>query len=93
MADRVHLVMDAEEKERYRRLAAREGKTLSEWLRAAAREKAARTRKARSLDTVEALDAFFEECRAREAGRGREPDWEEHLRVIERSIASGTTDT
>lgn len=93
MADRVHILMDAAEKARYRRLAAREGKTLSEWLREAAAEKAASARQARSLDTPEALSAFFEECRAREAGLGREPDWEEHRRVIERSIATGATDT
>ena len=42
MTERIHIVVDRAEKERYRRLAAREGKTLSEWLRAAARDRVAR---------------------------------------------------
>ena len=34
--------------------------------------------------TVEELEEFFKACDAME-GPGREPDWEEHLRVIDRS--------
>lgn len=91
MSERIHIVVDAAEKERFRRQAAREGKTLSEWLREAAAEKAAAAREDRALDTVEALTSFFEECDARESGR--EPDWEEHRRVIERSITEGAADS
>ncbi len=39
MSERIHIVVDAADKERYRRQAAREGKTLSDWLREAAAEK------------------------------------------------------
>ena len=38
--DRIHLVLPAEEKERYRAIAEREGTTLSRWIREAVREKA-----------------------------------------------------
>ena len=88
MTDRLHIVVDQAEKERFREVAAREGKTLSEWVRDAAREKAAAAGEGRLLETVEALEAFFSECDAREAGR--EPDWESHRAVIERSISSGS---
>lgn len=39
VSERIHIVVDAADKERYRRQAAREGKTLSDWLREAAAEK------------------------------------------------------
>jgi hypothetical protein len=83
MAERIHIVMGRAEKERYRRVAAREGKSLSEWLREAAQEKLAAVERGEELETPEALDAFFEACDARETGR--EPDWELHREVIERS--------
>jgi hypothetical protein len=91
MAERIHIVVDRAEKERYRRLAAREGKSLSEWLRAAAQEKFASAEAETRLDTLAALRGFFEEINERE--HGREPDWEAHREVIERSIASGTSPT
>jgi hypothetical protein len=87
MAERIQIVVDRAEKEWYRRLAAREGKTLSEWLRAAARERAARALARPAPDAVARLEAFFEACDEHE--RGREPDWEAHRDAIERSIASG----
>lgn len=86
MTDRVHVLMDPAEKERYRRLAEREGKTLSEWLREAAAEKAAASSEDRIGSRPE-LERFFAACDAREVGR--EPDWAEHRRVIERSQSSG----
>jgi hypothetical protein len=88
MSERVHIVLGRAEKERYRRWAEREGKTLSEWLREAAREKLAASSAGRALDTREALESFFEGCDAGE--RGGEPDWAEHRRVIEESIRSGS---
>jgi hypothetical protein len=91
MTERIHLVLDAVEKERFRRLAVREGKTLSAWVRDAARDHAASLEARGSLDTGEDLRAFFDACDARETGR--EPDWEEHERVIERSRTSGGSET
>jgi hypothetical protein len=91
LEDRIHIVVDRAEKERYRRLAAREGKSLSEWLRAAAQEKVAASQSANALDTVEALRSFFDAINRRELGH--EPDWEVQREVIERSIVKGASPT
>lgn len=89
MASRIQVVVDDEEKERFRRQAAREGKSLSAWLREAARSRMAR-RGAPRLDTVEELQDFFHACDERETEP--EPDWKEHRRMIERSTRSGTAE-
>lgn len=86
MMTRIHLVVDEEEKERFRCCAESEGKTLSEWLREAARDKLQQGGP-RQLDTLQELRAFFASCDDRE--RQGEPDWEEHRRVIEGSARSG----
>ncbi len=91
MAERVHLVLDTAEKELFRRLAVREGKSLSEWLRAAARERVAGAEKAPELGSEQALRDFFAACGRRE--QGDEPDWETHREVIERSIGDGAAPT
>jgi hypothetical protein len=91
MAERIHIVVDRAEKERYRRVAEREGKSLSEWLRAAAQEKVAASEAGNTLQSVAALRAFFQQINERE--HGREPDWETHREVIERSISSGSAPT
>lgn len=91
MTERIHIVVDREEKERYRRVAARRGLTLSEWLRQAALEKAEQSEHETGLDDVDALRAFFEVCERRE--KGDEPDWDEHLRVIHGSQQSGAAPT
>ena len=91
MVERIHIVVDRAEKERYRRMAAREGKSLSEWLRSAAQEKLAAARTDPTLDTVASLRAFFEALN-QNAG-GPEPDWETQREVIAQSIAKGATST
>ena len=86
MSTRVQIVMDEVEREAFRRAAAREGLSLSDWLRRAARarlEAASRP----EIRSVEQLQAFFAECDARE--QGEEPDWQQHLAVMEASRASG----
>lgn len=88
---RIHVPLDEAEKERFRQQAEREGKSLAAWLRDAAREKLAAAGGSSSLQTVEELRAFFASCTARE--QRREPDWEEHRGVIERSIRSGAADS
>jgi len=90
MSDRIHLVVREDEKERYRRSAEKAGLSLSEWLRAAAREKIASEAGARSIETPEELERFFAECDARHEGEPPEPDWEDHERAIEASIRSGS---
>jgi len=84
MSDRIHLVVKEAEKERYRRQAEREGLSLSEWLRDAARRRLAEADERPALDTLEHLRDFFEACDRRE--RGTEPDWNEHRRLIEESL-------
>lgn len=89
MTERIHLAVERAEKERYRRVAARAGKSLSEWLREAAREKLAAAEAEITLDSVEELREFFDECDRREAGL--EADWEAHRAIIEDSIGSGAS--
>lgn len=88
---RIHVPLDEAEKERFRRQAEREGKSLAAWLRDAAREKLAAAERRPAIESVEELRAFFAACTARETRR--EPDWEEHRRVIERSARSGASDS
>lgn len=86
MATRIHLVIDDRERATFRTRAAAEGMSLSEWLREAARERSARARPL-TISSVADLDRFFAE--RREAESGVEPDWGEHLLVMEQSRRSG----
>ena len=88
---RIHVPLDEGEKERFRRQAEREGKSLAAWLRDAAREKLAAAERRAVIETVDELRTFFASCTARE--QRREPDWDDHQRVIERSIRSGAADS
>ena len=89
MAVRVQVVLDEVERERFRREAEASGLPLSAWLRQAAREKVAATQPRRIASRGE-LKAFFSAVDRRE--KGREPDWDEHARVISRSKGSGAAD-
>ena len=91
MAERIHVVLGRTEKERFRRLAEREGKSLSEWLRDVARARADAEEARDRLDTTEQLERFFAACDGREPGR--EPDWDDHLRVIDGSIRRGASES
>ena len=84
---RIHIPLDEAEKERFREQAEREGKSLAGWLRDAARDKLAEAERRPSIGTVLELRAFFAACTSRETRR--EPEWDEHRRVIEGSIRSG----
>ena len=87
MSKRVQVVLDEEEKETFRRIAEREGLSLSAWLRNAAREKLAASERQGTIETPEELERFFAQCRQRE--EGAEPHWDQHKAVIERSRRSG----
>jgi hypothetical protein len=87
MSRRVQVILDDEESETFRHHAAREGLSLSAWLREAGRDRLATRSSAERLETVEALRGFFARCDARE--EGGEPDWEQHEAVIDTSRASG----
>ena len=85
--ERIHIVLSQAEKERFRTRAAREGKSLSAWIRDAAREKLLAEEARSRLNSRMRLKEFFQECDAREFGA--EPDWVDHRKVIEGSIGSG----
>jgi hypothetical protein len=87
---RIQVVISEIEREAFRQAAAREGLTLSEFLRRAARDRLAAASAAR-VRTATDLRAFFRECDLRE--EGNEPDWLEHRAVIEDSKATGKTIT
>jgi hypothetical protein len=91
MKNRVHVLLSNADKEQFVREAARDGVSLSAWLRDAGRQRLAQRDASPKFTTVEELDAFVETCRQRE--HGDEPDWEQHRRIIERSIARGTTES
>ena len=41
------------------------------------------------ISTTEELNRFFAECDQREKGELREPDWEEHLQLLQQSRTLG----
>ena len=86
MSARIHLVIDERERDAFRARATAEGLSLSEWLREAARERLESERPL-EIATVADLDRFFAERAAAESGS--EPDWEQHLEVIDRSRRAG----
>ena len=91
MSQRVQVVLDEEEREAFRRMAEREGLSLSAWLREAGRQRLASCERQRVLRTSEELRQFFARCRESEGGI--EPDWEQHKAVIERSRRCGEADS
>ena len=85
--ERIQVLLDPLERERFRRLAQARGLSLSAWLREAALKQSSLETRQSKMRSVEALRAFFAECDARETGI--EPDWTEHLAVIDASRRQG----
>lgn len=85
---RVQLVIPDEDRDRFVRQARLEGMSLSEWLRTAARDRLEIRQRSDPLESPADLDAFFRMCDELE-GPGVEPDWEEHLTVINESLERG----
>ena len=83
---RVQVLLPAEERALFEQQAAKEGMSLSAWFREAGR-KALAERGKDGISSTEELVDFFRECESRE--QGNEPDWEDHLEVIETSRGSG----
>ena len=86
MSARIHLVIDEHERDAFRARADAAGVSLSEWLREAARSRLQRELPL-EIRTVADLDRFFAERAELESGE--EPDWGQHLEVIERSRGIG----
>ena len=91
MTIRVQVLLEEEEKELFVQEAQRAGMSLSAWIRDAGKERLKNRRARLKLETPNDLRAFFASCDARQ--EGREPDWEEHLRVIERSKRGQVADS
>jgi hypothetical protein len=86
MSVRIHLIVNERERDAFRAQAARQGVSLGEWLRKAGRDRLEREQPKR-LRTPEDLEEFFAEINRDE--QGKEPDWEEHLAVMNRSRLHG----
>lgn len=86
MTSRIHVIVQRADHEAFKARAASEGRSLSEWLRQAGRERLERTQPAQ-LTSAADLSRFFAECDARETGL--EPDWHQHLAVAAASRRSG----
>ena len=80
---RVQLVIPDSDRDRYVYQAQREGMTFSAWLRAAAEERLAKQQQVKRFESAEDLREFFRKCCV-QAGPGREPDWEESKRIVDK---------
>ena len=89
---RVQLLIPDEDRDRFVHQARREGTTLSAWLRTAAHQRLAAEQRSDPFETREDVEAFFQGCDAIE-GPGTEPDWSEHLAVIDESRSRGASRT
>ena len=89
---RVQLVMPDADRDRFVDQARREGMSLSAWLRAAARERLETRQRVKPFQSPDDVKAFFKSCAALD-GPETEPDWSEHLRVMNESRAAGVTGT
>ena len=89
---RVQLVMPDDDRNRFVDQARREGMSLSAWLRAAARERLETRPDIKKFQSPEEVEEFFRSCDALE-GPETEPDWSEHLRVIDQSRRQGVAGT
>jgi len=87
MSVRVQVILDEQEATRFRSQAKREGKSFSAWLRSAGRQRLEQQRQNLSFRDTESLSVFFRERAGAE--EGREPDWEEHKRMITHGMGEG----
>ena len=85
MSERIQVILDEEEAARFKSQAKRESKSLSAWLRDAGRKMLEMNGQRQSLSDPDALKKFFKDCNERE--RGKEPEWEEHKRLIEEGFS------
>lgn len=89
----VRLTISEQDHDRFVQQARKEGMTLSEWLKAAAHKRLEDAQRAEYFaSTMVDVGVFFRECDSLERPES-EPDWEDHLKVIEQSISSGASNT
>ena len=90
MAKRLQVIISEEEEVLFRSEARRESKSLSAWMRDAARKLLAEKRDLPPLQNQAALIDFFKEISVEEDLQ--EPDWESHKRLITESIKKDLPD-
>jgi hypothetical protein len=88
---RIQVLTDDAEREAFRAQARREGRSLSDWLREAGRQRLREAQSAR-LRGPEDLKDFFAEIDRRHGEDAREEDWEVHRERIARSRGRGLPD-
>jgi CRISPR/Cas system CSM-associated protein Csm2 small subunit len=88
---RVQVLIKEREREAFRQVAEQEGKSLSGWLRESALDRLEATKAAAKITSPADLRKFFKACDRRE--KGREPEWEEHLKAMEESRETGRSGT
>ena len=84
---RVQLVMPDADRDRFVAQAQREGMSLSAWIRAAAREHLETRQRVKLFESPDDVKEFFRYCASLD-GPETEPDWSEHLRVMNKSRRS-----
>ena len=89
---KVQLTITDEECDRFVLQAQSEGLSLCAWLRAIANKRIEEKQRAERFVSTVDVDAFFKAC-GKLKGPESEPDWEEHLNVMEQSRACGLSDT
>ena len=89
---RVQLVMPDADRDRFVHQARQEGMSLSAWLRAAARERLEKCQSVKLFQSPEDVEEFFRSCASLD-GPETEPDWSEHLGVMNESRGTGVTGT
>lgn len=90
MTTRVQVLLEQAEKHRLERGAKHLGTSLSAFMRDASLARLAEL-EAKKPFTKQELREFFKRCGKLESGR--EPDWQEHLQVIDASIGQGRSGT
>ena len=81
---RVQLVIPDEDRDRFIHQARREGMSLSAWMRAAAHQRLQQHQRNRPFESTADVEEFFKACDSLD-GPDREPEWEEHLALIDES--------
>ncbi|HEY6878829.1 MAG TPA: ribbon-helix-helix protein, CopG family [Polyangiales bacterium] len=90
MTTRVQVLLEQAEKVRLERGAKHLGRSLSAFMREAALHRLAELESKKGFSKQELKD-FFKQCSKLESGR--EPDWDEHLQVIDAAIRTGRSRT
>lgn len=87
---RIQVLLDAEEREAFRRRAAAEGKSLSSWLRDAGRRQLELGQAGVLVDAASVREFF---ASIPDDGLDHEPDWDDHRTAIEASLTHGLATT